>query len=68
MLRARVALIITGEDPWQKPMTPKEKQAWATVAVMFLTLCFIGGIINANGVFILPLIKQFGWSRRRSRC
>jgi len=44
-------------------VTVKEKQAWATVAMMFLTLCFIGGIINANGVFILPLIKQFGWSR-----
>ena len=39
------------------------KQRWATVAVLFATMFFIWGPVNASSVFFLPVVKHFGWSR-----
>jgi MFS family permease len=39
------------------------KQEWGIVAVLFVTMFFIWGPINASSVFFLPVVKHFGWSR-----
>jgi len=46
-------------------MTRNETRARAIVFAAFVTLFFIGGVINVNGVFVIPLSNQFGWSRVR---
>ncbi len=33
------------------------------MGVLFVTLFFIYGPVNAGGVFFLPLLRSFGWSR-----
>jgi MFS family permease len=40
-----------------------EGRRWIIVAVLFATLFFIWGPINASGVFFVPVVKYFGWSR-----
>ena len=44
-------------------MTERDQSRWLTVGILFVTLFFIWGPVNAGGVFFLPVIKQFGWSR-----
>ncbi|HUA32115.1 MAG TPA: MFS transporter [Candidatus Binataceae bacterium] len=45
-------------------MTQRERQGWLIVASLWVTLFIIfGGGYNCAGVFLPPLIKQFGWSR-----
>ncbi|MGO9603874.1 MAG: MFS transporter [Candidatus Binataceae bacterium] len=44
-------------------MAGPEKGSWLLVAVLFATLFLIWGPINASGVFFLPVVKHFGWSR-----
>jgi MFS family permease len=45
-------------------MTQRERQGWFIVASLWLILFLIfGGGYNVAGVFVTPLIKQFGWSR-----
>ncbi len=45
-------------------MTPRERQGWLIVASLWVVLFLIfGGGYNVAGVFVTPLIKQFGWSR-----
>jgi MFS family permease len=46
-------------------MTPRERQAWLMVAVLFVILAIIVGCIDSMGVLFTPLIKHFGWSRTR---
>ncbi len=46
-------------------MTRNETRARAIVFATFVTLFFIGGVINVSGVFVIPLSNQFGWSRVR---
>ena len=45
-------------------MTQRERQGWLIVASLWVTLFIIfGGGYNCAGVFLPPLIKQFGWTR-----
>jgi MFS family permease len=41
----------------------EEKRGWAIVGALFATMFLIWGPVNAGGVFFLPVIKHFGWSR-----
>jgi MFS family permease len=44
-------------------MSKQERQGWIIVAALFVNLLLVfGGGYNSAGVFITPLIKQFGWS------
>jgi sugar phosphate permease len=44
-------------------MIQRDRSRWFIVAVLFVTLFFIWGPVNAGGVFFLPLLRSFGWSR-----
>lgn len=44
-------------------MIERNKSGWIMVAVLFVTLFLIWGPVNASGVFFLPVVKHFGWSR-----
>ena len=44
-------------------MSEQEKRGWPIVAALFATMFLIWGPVNASGVFFLPVIKHFGWSR-----
>src|SRR5215469_6734824 len=44
-------------------MNLEDRRRWIIVAVLFVTLFLIWGPINASGVFFLPVVKHFGWSR-----
>jgi MFS family permease len=44
-------------------MEEQGKQGWTVVAVLFATMFLIWGPVNASGVFFLPVVKHFGWSR-----
>jgi len=47
-------------------MTKREKQGWRTVASLFVILFLIfGSGYNTAGVFVTPLIKEFGWKRAK---
>ena len=47
-------------------MTKRERQGWLTVASLFVTLFLIfGSGYNTAGVFVTPLIKEFGWKRAK---
>jgi MFS family permease len=40
-----------------------DRSRWSIVVAVFVTLFFILGGASASGVFFLPVIKTFGWSR-----
>ena len=44
-------------------MTERDQSRWPIVGVLFVTLFLIWGPVNAGGVFFLPVVKSFGWSR-----
>jgi MFS family permease len=45
-------------------MNANDQRAWWVVASLFVVLFFVlGSGYNTGGVFVGPLIKQFGWSR-----
>jgi MFS family permease len=44
-------------------MNSEDRWRWIIVAVLFATLFLIWGPINASGVFFVPVVKHFGWSR-----
>src|ERR1700683_671842 len=44
-------------------MSEQEKRGWPIVGALFATMFLIWGPVNAGGVFFLPVIKHFGWSR-----
>jgi MFS family permease len=44
-------------------MKKEDRQRWIILAVLFATLFLIWGPVNASGVFFLPVVKYFGWSR-----
>jgi MFS family permease len=44
-------------------MIERDRSRWSIVGVLFVTLFFIYGPLYAGGVFFLPLLKSFGWSR-----
>ena len=47
-------------------MTKRQRQGWLTVASLFVTLFLIfGSGYNTAGVFVTPLIKEFGWKRAK---
>jgi MFS family permease len=47
-------------------MTKREKQGWTIVASLFVTLLLVfGSGYNTAGVFVTPLIKEFGWKRAK---
>jgi MFS family permease len=47
-------------------MTKREKLGWLTVASLFVTLFLVfGSGYNTAGVFVTPLIKEFGWKRAK---
>jgi len=47
-------------------MTKRQRQGWLTVASLFITLFLIfGSGYNTAGVFVTPLIKEFGWKRAK---
>jgi MFS family permease len=42
----------------------RERRGWAIVGAFFLAAAFIQGSgFDTIGVFIAPLVKEFGWSR-----
>lgn len=48
-------------------MSQRERRGWLIVVTLFLTLLLVfGSSLETNGVFLTPLIKQFGWSRARA--
>jgi len=44
-------------------MPEQDWRSWIVVGALFVTLFLIWGPVNASGVFFLPVIKHFGWSR-----
>src|SRR5215470_10957767 len=44
-------------------MVDRDKGRWLIVGTLFATLFLIWGPVNASGVFFLPVVKHFGWSR-----
>lgn len=44
-------------------MAEQEKGPWVIVAILFATMFLIWGPVNASGVFFVPVVKHFGWSR-----
>ena len=44
-------------------MSEQDKRGWAIVGALFATMFLIWGPVNASGVFFIPVIKHFGWSR-----
>ena len=44
-------------------MSEQEKRGWPIVGALFVTMFLIWGPVNASGVFFIPVIKHFGWSR-----
>jgi MFS family permease len=45
--------------------TEGDSARWSIVVLLFVLLFFTWGSVNAGGVFFLPVIKTFGWSRAR---
>jgi MFS family permease len=45
------------------PMPEQDWRSWIVVGVLFVTLFLIWGPVNASGVFFLPVITHFRWSR-----
>jgi MFS family permease len=41
----------------------QKKRGWIIVAVLFVAMFLIWGPANAGGVFFLPVINSFGWTR-----
>jgi MFS family permease len=44
-------------------MTEYDGRRWVIVGALFATLFLIWGPLNAGGVFFVPVITHFGWSR-----
>jgi MFS family permease len=44
-------------------MAEESKAHWQIVGTLFVTLFLTWGPVNAGGVFFLPVVKHFGWSR-----
>lgn len=44
-------------------MATESKERWLIVGTLFATLFLTWGPVNAGGVFFLPVVKHFGWSR-----
>jgi MFS family permease len=44
-------------------MSERDKRNWIVVGVLFAAMFFVWGPVNAGGVFFLPVITHFGWSR-----
>jgi MFS family permease len=44
-------------------MTAAERRGWVIVASLFSSLFFVVGANDAFGIFVTPLVKEFGWSR-----
>jgi MFS family permease len=44
-------------------MAEQDRRNWIVVGVLFVTMFLIWGPVNASGVFFLPVITHFGWSR-----
>jgi MFS family permease len=44
-------------------MIRQDKRNWIVVSVLFATMFLVWGPVNASGVFFLPVVKHFGWSR-----
>ena len=44
-------------------MAERDDGRWLIVWTLFATLFLIWGPVNASGVFFLPVVKHFGWSR-----
>jgi hypothetical protein len=44
-------------------MTEHDGRRWIIVGALFATLFLIWGPLNAGGVFFVPVITHFGWSR-----
>ena len=44
-------------------MSAARRSPWVIAAVLFTTMFLVWGPINASGVFFLPIIQHFGWSR-----
>ncbi|MBL8699339.1 MAG: MFS transporter [Alphaproteobacteria bacterium] len=45
------------------PAAPRLHYAWVVAAIAFFLLLVAAGVRAASGVLILPLEKEFGWSR-----
>jgi MFS family permease len=44
-------------------MTEESNGRWLIVGTLFATLFLTWGPVNAGGVFFLPVVRHFGWSR-----
>jgi MFS family permease len=44
-------------------MNQHDRSRWAIVGALFATLFLIWGPVNASGVFFIPVVAHFGWSR-----
>ena len=44
-------------------MDKQDQRGWVVVGALFATLFLIWGPVNASGVFFIPVVKHFGWSR-----
>jgi MFS family permease len=44
-------------------MAEESKGRWLIVGTLFATLFLTWGPVNAGGVFFLPVVRHFGWSR-----
>ena len=44
-------------------MNRQDERSWVIVGVLFTTMFLIWGPVNAGGVFFLPVIQHFRWSR-----
>ncbi len=49
---------------WEGRMTSRERQGWWIAGCLFFSLFLLWGSgYNTAGLFIAPLLKQFGWGR-----
>ena len=46
-------------------MDQQERRGWIIVGAIFITYFFIWGASNGSGVFFVPVVKYFGWSRAK---
>jgi MFS family permease len=46
-------------------MTPRQRQGWLMVAVLFVVMAIVVGCLDSMGVLFTPLLKHFGWTRTR---
>jgi MFS family permease len=46
-------------------MSERDRRGWLVVGAIFVTMFFIWGAIYSGGVFFIPVLEYFGWTRAK---